>query len=162
MPFLRATHVERLGLLLLHEWELFVNRAERAKALLELITEEQVCGNCDGDVWLDWHDGGEEKALAAIEKAFEIECVDYVQCAPIPTSKRFRIVETDNFGGDDPAEHFLGLVSAEDGCNPITFSENEAKQFTELLNRLLSGPGERRFWTAVPANSYELRPGFKP
>lgn len=62
----------------------------------------------------------------------------------------FRVVETDNFGGDYPDESFAGPPLAED----------EARLVADAFNRA-SGPDARRFWK-VEREGYKLLPGFEP
>lgn len=62
---------------------------------------------------------------------------------------KFRIVETDNFGGDYPDERFAGpLLDEEDAC-----------RVADLFN---AATNERaaRFWKVVP-DGYRLLPGFE-
>ena len=61
-----------------------------------------------------------------------------------------RIVDTDNFGGDYPAERFvLGY-----------FSEDIAKRIADALNEA-AGPNAFRYFKVVE-NDYVLAPGFEP
>lgn len=62
-----------------------------------------------------------------------------------------KIVDTDNFGGDYPAEKFLNLPPLpEDHCKKIANAINDAL-----------GPNATRFYKVVP-NDYKLAPGFEP
>jgi hypothetical protein len=65
---------------------------------------------------------------------------------------RYRIVETDNFGGDYPDEKFLniGLITRE-----------TAIEIARLINKELSGDSCPRYWKVVKMG-YELIPGFEP
>lgn len=65
----------------------------------------------------------------------------------------YKIVETDNFGGDYPEEKAVSLPR---------MTREEADKIAETINNVLcSHPGDRRFWKVVP-ESYKLQPGFEP
>lgn len=59
----------------------------------------------------------------------------------------YRVVETDNYGGDYPNERFACGVTSEEKAEIIASSFNDA--FCD-----------RRFWKVVP-DGYKLRPGFE-
>lgn len=63
----------------------------------------------------------------------------------------WRIVETDNFGGDYPDESFVG---------PALRSESNARKVAKIFN---DDTGEhcRRCWKVVE-HGYKLVPGFEP
>ena len=65
----------------------------------------------------------------------------------------FRIVETDNHGGDYPDEKFLNL--------PAT-TEARAKIVAAAINSIFC-PDDyaTRYWRVVPQD-YKLQPGFEP
>lgn len=65
---------------------------------------------------------------------------------------RYRIVETDNFGGDYPDEKFVNL--------PPTTKENATK-IAEAINAVFSGDHAPRYWQ-VREEDYKLQPGFEP
>ena len=64
----------------------------------------------------------------------------------------FKIVETDNFGGDYPDEKQLNLPP----MNP-----SQASEIADAINRAISGEGARRYWVVKPMD-YVLQPGFEP
>lgn len=66
----------------------------------------------------------------------------------------FKIVETDNFGGDYPDEKFVNLPS---------MSKKNADMVADAINAALCPHAEfcHRFWKVVPEN-YVLQPGFEP
>lgn len=66
------------------------------------------------------------------------------------THRRFRIVETDNFGGDYPNESFHGPHMKYDECETVADIFNAAH-----------GPDGSRFYKVVH-DSYKLQPGFEP
>lgn len=66
--------------------------------------------------------------------------------------KKWRIIETDNFGGDYPDESFVG---------PAFRDKARAEHVADLINEEASGPNERRFWRVVE-DGYKLAPGFSP
>jgi hypothetical protein len=61
-----------------------------------------------------------------------------------------KVVNTDNFGSDYPAERFLNVGS---------ISGSQAKRIADILNE--GDPNASRYWKVVPDN-YELAPGFEP
>lgn len=65
----------------------------------------------------------------------------------------FKIVNTDNFGGDYPDETFL----------PLTFwSLESAQRVADAINaELCNHDHAARFWKVVDSG-YQLQPGFEP
>lgn len=63
---------------------------------------------------------------------------------------KFRIVETDNSGGDYPGESFSGPA----------MDEGAARQVADLFNAA-TGEHHDRFWKVVPVG-YKLKPAFEP
>lgn len=63
----------------------------------------------------------------------------------------FRIVNTDNYGGDYPDESFLNLAS---------LPEKSCKKIADAINEAM-GPNSDRYYKVVPSN-YRLKPGFEP
>ncbi len=61
-----------------------------------------------------------------------------------------RIVDTDNFGGDYPDEHF----------HLFSMSEEAASEICAILNEE-TGPESTRYYKVVE-NNYKLQPGFTP
>lgn len=66
-------------------------------------------------------------------------------------SRVFRVVETDNFAGDYPAEVWITPCITKDA----------AEQIADILNRECSGPTAFRIYVVRP-ETYELQPGFEP
>lgn len=64
--------------------------------------------------------------------------------------KVFRVVETDNFGGDYPDESFAG--------HPMT--KEDAERVAEIFNAAV-WENYPRFWRVVE-EPYKLVPGFEP
>lgn len=71
---------------------------------------------------------------------------------PKPLSGRFKIVNTDNFGGDYPDEYFLNIPESSD--------KTALEAIAWMLNRM-PGRNEARYWQVVPAE-HALQPGFEP
>ena len=65
---------------------------------------------------------------------------------------RYKIIETDNFGGDYPDEKFVNLPAA---------TKEEAERLADLINEIYSHERALRYWRVVPTE-YELQPGFEP
>lgn len=64
----------------------------------------------------------------------------------------YKIVETDNFGGDYPDEKFVSLP-------PMT--KEKAEAIAGAINQHLSGNHCDRYWKVVDSD-YTLSPGFEP
>lgn len=65
----------------------------------------------------------------------------------------WKIVETDNFGGDYPDERFVQNL-------PVLHNEQAAKNIAAAINAA-TPDNHSRYWKVVPEN-YELQPGFEP
>jgi hypothetical protein len=66
-------------------------------------------------------------------------------------NKRYRIIETDNFGGDYPNEKW---------ATPYSFTKEQAAIMRECFNSLLSGETAPRYWREVE-EGYQLQPGLE-
>ncbi len=64
----------------------------------------------------------------------------------------YRIVETDNFGGDYPDEKFVNLPG---------LRKSEADSIAKAINDTLCNDCYDRYWM-VKENGYKLQPGFEP
>lgn len=64
----------------------------------------------------------------------------------------YKIVETDNYGGDYPDEKFVENL-------PILTKEN-AELIAEAINKTIPA-SNARYWKVVDSN-YVLQPGFEP
>lgn len=71
---------------------------------------------------------------------------------PLPPAPRYKIVETDNFGGDYPDESFLKLPG---------LSKHEADMIAATINEACGGENKPRYWKVV-REGYKLQPGFEP
>jgi hypothetical protein len=66
----------------------------------------------------------------------------------------YRIVESDNYGGDYPDEQFVNLPP---------MSEQDAERLCDLINTILRGDDTYpRYWKVVDGDTYRLSPGFEP
>lgn len=63
-----------------------------------------------------------------------------------------KIINTDNFGGDYPDEHFVNLAS---------MSEEHAKKVCKAINDAFDHPYKDRYYKVVK-DDYVLQPGFEP
>lgn len=61
-----------------------------------------------------------------------------------------RIIDTDNFGGDYPDEHF----------HLVRLPEDKAQAICDIVNEVL-GEHASRYYRVVP-DDYKLAPGFEP
>ena len=66
--------------------------------------------------------------------------------------RNFRIIETDNFGGDYPDEKFLSLPN---------MTRIQAHAVADAINAACSGNTASRYWCVVDVD-YKLQPGFEP
>lgn len=66
---------------------------------------------------------------------------------------RYKIVETDNFGGEYPNEKFVNL--------PATTHAN-ALHIAEAINKAFNAGGTASRYWMVRAEDYKLKPGFEP
>ena len=66
---------------------------------------------------------------------------------------QYKIVETDNYGGDYPDEKFVENL-------PYMTSKLKAEQIAEAINSAVATT-HSRFWKVVEM-PYELQPGFEP
>lgn len=66
-----------------------------------------------------------------------------------PTHRVWRVVETDNYGGDYPNESFHGPW----------LTEEAAKQVADIFN---NGSKDGSRWYTVKHYTYKLQPGFEP
>lgn len=74
----------------------------------------------------------------------------------------FKIVETDNFGGDYPDEHVLSFVDSEGNASDMLFVRAvEAESICAKLNEYKSGTHRPRYYQ-VRDKDYVLQPGFTP
>ena len=71
-----------------------------------------------------------------------------------PDVDEYRIVQTDNFGGDYPNECFVTGVG-------IFTSNRQAQKVAEQISKLYSGDNATRYWKVVKM-PYTLQPGFEP
>ncbi len=65
----------------------------------------------------------------------------------------FKIVETDNFGGDYPNEKFVNIPAC---C------EEDAKRIAGAINHAFHKGGAYPRWWQVRPGDYKLAPGFEP
>ena len=68
-------------------------------------------------------------------------------------TRRFLIVETDNFDGDYPYERFVNI--------PLIDNEKDAREIASAINKVCSGERALRYWKVVE-DGYKLSPGFEP
>lgn len=72
----------------------------------------------------------------------------------MPMHPGYKVVETDNFGGDYPNEKF---------ATPYTFwTKEDAKKVADVLNSILNPDGNQSRYCIVVELPYKLQPGFEP
>jgi hypothetical protein len=73
----------------------------------------------------------------------------------------YRLVNTDNFGGDYPNERWVETED-ENGPLPLEFATKDAARVhADTLNDAFSGNNAPRYFKVVKM-PYELQPGFEP
>lgn len=73
----------------------------------------------------------------------------------------YKVVNTDNFGGDYPDERELVWADSKGKSVPFLMRESEASRVVQKLNDELSGWNASRHFVMRPQN-YVLQPGFEP
>lgn len=66
----------------------------------------------------------------------------------------YRIINTDNFGGDYPNEKFVENL-------PYLSNKKDAELIADTINSVVRNPNADRFWRVVKM-PYTLQPGFEP
>lgn len=66
----------------------------------------------------------------------------------------YRIINTDNFGGDYPNEKFVENL-------PYLNNKQDADIIVNAINSVVRNPNASRFWRVVKM-PYTLQPGFEP
>jgi hypothetical protein len=116
-------------------------------------TDKCCCGHPRSEHWLDpasplvEGEVPKEKANGACAECARM--VYGLKCAHF--TKSYRIIDTDNFGGDYPNEKVI--------ASGITYKRH-ADIMVEALNAH-GGPNDPRFYRVVE-DDYELQPGFEP
>jgi len=58
----------------------------------------------------------------------------------ISAKKLYHVIETDNFGGDDPDEHFIGFINHEGNSHPLVFQcKEDAQVIANAFNQIRYG-----------------------
>lgn len=89
-----------------------------------------------------------EKIVASAQAAKAAKAEEQAQ-GHDPTRRVWRVVETDNYGGDYPNESFHGPW----------LTEEAAKQVADIFN---NGSKDGSRWYTVKHYTYKLQPGFEP
>ena len=64
----------------------------------------------------------------------------------ISAKKLYHIIETDNFNGDYPNEHFVSFIDHEGKCRPLVFDKKEdAQVIAKAFNQIKYGGANRYF-----------------
>lgn len=78
----------------------------------------------------------------------------------ISAKKLYHVIETDNFDGDYPDEHFIGFIDHEGKSNPLVFDTKEdAQVIANAFNQIRYG--NNRFFIEVEKNRKLYGP-FEP
>ena len=78
----------------------------------------------------------------------------------ISAKKLYHVIETDNYNGDYPDEHFIGFIDHEGKCRPLVFDKEDAQVIAIAFNQIKYG-GANRYYMEVEKNRKLLGP-FEP
>ena len=78
----------------------------------------------------------------------------------ISAKKLYHVIETDNYNGDYPDEHFIGFIDHEGKCRPLVFDKEDAQVIATAFNNL-TPENSSRFFKVVEKN-YKLYGPFEP
>lgn len=79
----------------------------------------------------------------------------------ISAKKLYHVIETDNYNGDYPDEHFIGFIDHEGKCRPLVFDKKEdAQVIANAFNQIKYG-GTNRYYMEVEKNRKLYGP-FEP
>ena len=79
----------------------------------------------------------------------------------ISAKKLYHVIETDNYNGDYPDEHFIGFIDHEGKCRPLVFDKKEdAQVIANAFNQIKYG-GANRYYMKVEKNRKLYGP-FEP
>ena len=79
----------------------------------------------------------------------------------ISAKKLYHVIETDNYNGDYPDEHFIGFIDHEGNCRPLVFDKKEdAQVIANAFNQIKYG-GTNRYYMEVEKNRKLYGP-FEP
>lgn len=79
----------------------------------------------------------------------------------ISAKKLYHVLETDNFGGDHPNEHFISMTDHEGKSHTLVFNCKEDAQVIANAFNQIKYKGSNRFFMAVEKNRKLLGP-FEP
>ena len=79
----------------------------------------------------------------------------------ISDKKLYHVIETDNYNGNYPDEHFIGFIDHEGKCRPLVFDKKEdAQVIANAFNQIKYG-GTNRYYMEVDKARKLLGP-FEP
>ena len=79
----------------------------------------------------------------------------------ISAKKLYHVIETDNYDGDYPNEHFIGFIDHEGNSHPLVFDTKEdAQVIANAFNQIKYG-GANRYYMEVEKNRKLYGP-FEP
>lgn len=75
--------------------------------------------------------------------------------------KLYHVIETDNYGGDYPNEHFVGFIDHEGNSQPLVFDTKEDAQVIANAFNQIKYKGSNRYFMEVEKNRKLFGP-FEP
>ena len=79
----------------------------------------------------------------------------------ISAKKLYHVIETDNYDGDHPNEHFIGFIDHEGNSHPLVFDTKEDAQVIAKAFNQIGYKGSNRYFVEVEKNRKLLGP-FEP
>jgi len=79
----------------------------------------------------------------------------------ISAKKLYHVIETDNYDGDYPNEHFIGFIDHEGNSHPLVFDTKEDAQVIAKAFNQIKYKGNNRYFMEVEKNRKLLGP-FEP
>lgn len=79
----------------------------------------------------------------------------------ISAKKIYHVLETDNYNGDYPNEHFVSMIDHEGKSHPLSFDCKEDAQVIANAFNQIGYKGSNRFFKEVEKN-YKLSGPFEP
>lgn len=79
----------------------------------------------------------------------------------ISAKKLYHVIETDNYDGDYPNEHFVGFIDHEGNSKPLVFDTKEDAQVIANAFNQIKYKGNNRYFMEVEKNRKLLGP-FEP
>ena len=79
----------------------------------------------------------------------------------ISAKKLYHVLETDNYNGDYPDEHFIGFIDHNGNSHPLVFDKKEDAQVIAKAFNQIKYNGNSRFFQ-ITEKGYKLHGPFEP